>query len=52
MVIDEQYIATKSSTFSGAIACYDQGDLMIKCICSEELPKLHKLRVYELSNEA
>lgn len=51
LVIDEQYIANKSNTFSSAITCYDQGKLIIKCICNEDLPKQHKLRIYELSNE-
>lgn len=49
LVINEQYIATKSNTFSSAITCYDKEELTIKCICSEDLPKQHKLRIYELS---
>ncbi|MEF2246404.1 hypothetical protein [Paenibacillus sp. IITD108] len=51
LLINEQYIATKSNTFSSAITCYDNEELTIRCICNED-PKQHKLQIYELSHES
>ncbi|MCM3471023.1 hypothetical protein [Brevibacillus borstelensis] len=49
LTIDEDYIGKKANTFRKAINMNGINGIEIKCLCSNGLPKRHRLKIYEVT---